>query len=215
MFDLTRARAHPSFESRQILEDLYQDQNAIPVKNGHFIPMKTEDIFIVYRGLVKLNTLSPNGDEQTIGLAHSSMPFGLPLTQLNSYKAVALTDALLVQVDQEKIDQNQKLTKSLFREMTGRLLQTEALLAIVGERRIDARLRLLLQFLCQEIGKVTDQGVRLSVRLTHQQLADMIGSTRVSVTRMLKSFRNEGWVGVDAKRHLLIRHSLDTQVSAA
>ena len=215
MFDLTRARVYPSFESRQILEDLYKNQNAISAKRGQFIPMKTEDIFIVYRGLVKLNTLSPNGDEQTIGLAHPSTPFGLPLTKLNSYEAVALTDALLVQVDQKKIDQNLQLSKSLFREMTGRLQQTEALLAIVGERRIDARLRLLLQFLCQEIGKTTDQGVRLSVRLTHQQLADMIGSTRVSVTRMLKSFRNEGWVGVDAKRHLLIRHSLDTQVFAA
>jgi hypothetical protein len=46
MFDLTRARAHPSFDGHQILEDLYRNQNAIPVKSGHFIPMKTEDIFI-------------------------------------------------------------------------------------------------------------------------------------------------------------------------
>ncbi len=31
MFDLTRARAHPSFDSHQILEDLYQ--NPIPVRD--------------------------------------------------------------------------------------------------------------------------------------------------------------------------------------
>ena len=215
MFDLTRARVYPSFESRQILEDLYKNQNGISAQRGQFIPMKTEDIFIVYRGLVKLNTLSPNGDEQTIGLAHPSMPFGLPLTKLNSYEAVALMDALLVQVDQKKIDQNLQLSKSLFREMTGRLQQTEALLAIVGERRIDARLRLLLQFLCQEIGKMTDRGVRLSVRLTHEQIASLAVTTRVSVTRIFIEFRKEGWLKVDEKRHLVIRYSHDTQVSAA
>jgi CRP-like cAMP-binding protein len=215
MFDLTRARAHPSFDGHQILEDLYRNQNAIPVKSGRFIPMKTEDIFIVYCGLVKLNTLSPKGDEQIIGLAHPSMPFGLPLTKLNLYEAVALTDVLLVRIDQTQIDESPVLMENLLREMTRRLQQTESLLAIAGEHPIEDRLRLLLQFLSDEIGKETDRGVRLSVRLTHEQIASLAVTTRVSVTRIFIEFRKEGWLEADAKRHLLIRHSHDTQVSAA
>jgi CRP-like cAMP-binding protein len=215
MFDLTRARAHSSFDSHQILEDLYRNQNAISVKSGHFIPMKTEDIFIVYRGLVKLNTLSPCGDEQTIGLAHPSMPFGLPLTKLNLYEAVALTDVLLVRIDQTQINQSPLLMQHLLREMTLRLQQTETLLAIAGEHPIEDRLRLLLQFLGRELGQEMDRGVRLSVRLTHEQIASLAVTTRVSVTRIFIEFRKEGWLEVDAKRHLLIRHSLETQVFAA
>jgi CRP-like cAMP-binding protein len=73
----------------------------------------------------------------------------------------------------------------------------------------------LLQFLSDEIGKETDRGVRLSVRLTHEQIASLAVTTRVSVTRIFIEFRKEGWLEADAKRHLLIRHSHDTQVSAA
>jgi CRP-like cAMP-binding protein len=215
MFDLTRARAHPSFDSHQILEDLYRNQNTIPVKSGHFIPMKTEDIFIVYRGLVKLNTLSPCGDEQTIGLAHPSMPFGLPLTKLNLYEAVALTDVLLVRIDQNQIDKSPMLIQSLLREITRRLQQTEALLAIAGERLIEDRLRLLLQFLGEEIGQEMEQGVRLSVRLTQEQIASLAVTTRVTVTRTFIQFRKEGWLEVDANRHLVIRNSSGLQASAA
>ena len=39
--------------------------------------------------------------------------------------------------------------------------------------------------LCQlgeRFGRVTPQGVRLDLRLTHQQLADMVGAVRESVT---------------------------------
>jgi CRP-like cAMP-binding protein len=215
MFDLARARAHSSFDGHQILEDLYRNQNAISVKSGRFIPMKTEAIFIVYRGLVKLNTLSPNGDEQTIGLAHRSMPFGLPLTKLNLYEAVALTDVLLVRIDQGQIDQSPALMQHLLREMTRRLQQTESLLAIAGEHLLQDRLRLLLKFLGQEIGQELEQGVRLSLRLTHEQIASLAVTTRVSVTRIFIEFRKEGWLEVDAKRHLLIRNSFDTQVFAA
>jgi CRP-like cAMP-binding protein len=87
--------------------------------------------------------------------------------------------------------------------MTRRLQQTESLLAIAGYRRVDDRLRQLLDLLRQEVGQVTNEGVRLSVRLTHQQIAGLIGTTRVTVTRLLREFRDEGWVSVDSKRHIL------------
>lgn len=207
MFHLTREEIDFSTESRQILENLYREQISVTFKKGRFIRMETEDIFIVYRGLVQLNTLSLNGDEQIIGLAYPSMPFGLPLTQLDAYEAVTLTDVLLARIDQRKIDQSPLLAQSLLREMTKRLQQTESLLTIASENRIEDRLRSLLQFLCKEIGQQTEQGVELSVRLSHKQIAQMIGTTRESITRLLGEFRKEGWVSFDRKRHLTIEHS--------
>jgi CRP-like cAMP-binding protein len=215
MFDLTRARAHSSPDCRQVLEDLYRDRNVIGFKRGQFIPMEREAILIVDRGLVKLNMLYANGDESILGLLQPSMPFGLPLSKLASYEAVALTDVLVMRIDQRQIEQSPHLAQSLHREMTRRLQQTEALLAISGERRVEDRLRELLKFLGQEMGQKTPQGVRLNVRLTHQQIAEMIGTTRVSVTRTLKDFQTAGWLNIDEKRHLLIDESWDDQMSAA
>lgn len=215
MFDLTRARTHSSPDCRQVLEDLYRDRNVISFKRGQFIPMEQETIFVIDRGLVKLNMLYPSGDESILGLLQPSMPFGLPLSKLTSYEAVALTDVLVMHIDQRHIEQSPRLAQSLYRETIRRLQQTEALLAVTGERRVEDRLRALLIFLCQEIGQETPQGVRLNVRLTHQQIAEMIGTTRVSVTRTLKDFQAAGWLDIDANRHLLIDGAWNHQMSVA
>lgn len=197
------ATASVSTDWRQLLEELYQGRNVITVKCGQFIAMKATDVFIVCRGVVQLSTLYPSGDEGLLGLACPSMPFGMPLSQLNPYEAVALTDVVLMRIHIMEVEQSPRLAQGLFRELMRRLQQTESLLAIAGYRRVDDRLRQLLYLLRQDLGQVTSDGVRLNTRLTHQQLAGLIGTTRVTVTRLLKEFRSEGWLDTDSKRHLL------------
>ena len=71
-------------------------------------------------------------------------------------------------------------------------------------RPVETRLRHLLKFLGDETGERTPQGMRVGVRLTHEQLGGMISSSRVTVTSIIKDFRAEGWLSVGADRHLLI-----------
>ncbi|HEX6087500.1 MAG TPA: Crp/Fnr family transcriptional regulator, partial [Thermoanaerobaculia bacterium] len=44
---------------------------------------------------------------------------------------------------------------------------------------------------CDERGEKTDQGIRLKVLLTHEEIAQMIGTTRETVTRLLTSLRSK------------------------
>ena len=53
------------------------------------------------------------------------------------------------------------------------------------------RLTKLLVWLAQKFGTQVLQGVLINLRLTHQELADMIGSTRVTVTRLLNQLDKE------------------------
>ncbi|MEL6855461.1 MAG: helix-turn-helix domain-containing protein, partial [Cyanobacteria bacterium J06607_13] len=46
-------------------------------------------------------------------------------------------------------------------------------------------------------------GVRIKIRLTHHQLATIIGTTRVTVTRLLRDFKDEGWLSVH-RRQLIV-----------
>jgi CRP-like cAMP-binding protein len=77
-------------------------------------------------------------------------------------------------------------------------------LAIVGLKRIEDRLSALLYLLKQNLGKKDNEKIRLCCRFTHQNLADTIGSTRVTITRLMKDFQTQGWLSVDENRHLLI-----------
>ncbi|MFQ3585958.1 MAG: Crp/Fnr family transcriptional regulator, partial [Cyanobacteriota bacterium] len=83
--------------------------------------------------------------------------------------------------------------------------QTEALLALAGRRRVEERLRQLLSLLAVELGSPVAGGVRIQVRLTHQDLANVIGTTRVTITRLLNRFRQQGWITLDKHRHLVLK----------
>ncbi|MEB3357516.1 MAG: Crp/Fnr family transcriptional regulator [Synechococcales bacterium] len=195
----------PQVDLRQVLEELYQGRNLHPYASGQSIPVNSQEIWVVCRGIVQLGTLYATGDEALLGLACPSMPFGLPLTSIRPYQALALTSVDLMRLSMVEIEQSPILAQSIFRHLSRRLRQTEALLAMVGYRRVEERLRHLLMLLKQEVGQPTeDGGSRLSVRLTHQQLANAIGTTRVTVTRLLSQLREEGWVTVDRQRHIII-----------
>jgi CRP-like cAMP-binding protein len=44
------------------------------------------------------------------------------------------------------------------------------------------------------------------VRLTHQELASALGTTRVTVTRVIGALREEGWLQLDGQRRLVLSH---------
>jgi len=189
---------------RQLLEELYKGRSLQPYKTGQTIRMLPDEILVVCRGVVQIGTLYDSGDEALLGLACPSMPFGLPVSYIRPYQASAMTDVDLMRLSMAEVEQSAVLAQSLFRQLTRRLQQTEAILAMVGYRRVEDRLRHLLLLFKEEIGLPVSSGTRLSIRLTHQQLANAIGTTRVTVTRLLSQLQEEGWLVVDGTRHIVL-----------
>jgi CRP-like cAMP-binding protein len=204
MSHLFNSQANSQSNWRQLLEDVYQGRSLYPFRGGQNIPMYSHEIWVVCRGIVQLSTLHPNGDEVSLGLVGSSMPFGLPLTFLNPYQAIALSDVDLMRFTMVEVEASPQLMQGIFRHLSLRLQRTEAMLALVSHRRVEDRLRQLLLLLKDEIGQPVVMGTRLSVRLTHQHLANAIGSTRVTVTRALGHFQAENLLKIDRDRHILL-----------
>jgi len=189
---------------RQLLEQQYRGRNLSAFRAGQTIQMNPSEVWVVYRGIVHLSTLYPSGDEALLGLVGPAMPFGLPLTLIHPYQATALSDVDLLCLTLQEIEQSETLSHEIFQHLTRRLRQAEAMLAMVGYRRVEDRLRQLLNLLTMEIGQPVAGGTRLSVRLTHQHLASAIGTTRVTVTRLLGQLREEGQLVIDQQRHIIV-----------
>jgi CRP-like cAMP-binding protein len=204
MLQLSTPKAPGQRDLRQFLEELYQGRNLQAFRAGQTIPLDPNYLWIVCRGVVQLSTLYHNGDEALLGLACASMPFGLPLSLIHPYQAIALSDVDLMCLNMTEVYQSPALTQEIFQHLTRRLRQSEAMLAMAGCRRVEDRLRQLLLLLQMEIGQPIPEGTRLTVRLTHQHLASAIGTTRVTVTRLLGKLRDEGWLKLDANRHIVI-----------
>lgn len=200
----------------QFLEKVYQGRQTYEFKRGVNIVLHSHDVWIVCRGLVQLVTLHCDGNEAILGLACPEMPFGLPLTQIYPYTATALTDVVLMRISQKELEQSPILAQGIQVQLNRRLQQTEALLALNHHRRASERLQELLLLLVREVGEQAPDGIRIGIKLTHQQIADLAGVTRVTATRILGSFRKEGWLSLDRTRHFIVHSSvfLDSSLPA-
>jgi CRP-like cAMP-binding protein len=94
----------------------------------------------------------------------------------------------------------------LLQGMGARYRQSEALLALLGLRRIEDRVRGFLELLANDYGQPCEQGLRLQIKLTHQELASTLSTTRVTGTRILGALRAEGWLQIDSQRRLVVSH---------
>jgi CRP/FNR family transcriptional regulator, global nitrogen regulator len=81
-----------------------------------------------------------------------------------------------------------------------RLVQYEELVQCLLPRETEVRLANLLPLLAQKFGESKDGFVTINLRLTHQDLAAMVASTRESVTKVLNEMRARGIIEVDSGR---------------
>jgi CRP-like cAMP-binding protein len=180
------------------------DHNLHFYAKGSEIPLVSQGIWQVCQGLVQLSTLYTTGEEGLLGWAGPSMCFGLWLTCLQTYQATAIADTYLIRYSILEVEASPQLCHALLPQMGRRLRQMEAILAIAGQRRVEDRLYQLLLLLKQEFGQPVAGGSRLSIRITHQDIANAICTTRVTVTRMLGKLQQNGSISRDNDRHLIL-----------
>lgn len=69
----------------------------------------------------------------------------------------------------------------------------------------DRRLWLLLTWIANKFGYVIESGILIDFQLTHQEMASLIGTTRITVTKMLARFEQKGLITRDRKRIIVTR----------
>ena len=154
---------------------------------------------------MKLSAYCEDGSEILVGLVKAEQPFGVDMTSLQTHGAIALCDVKIATIPATEVANNHTLSPVLLSQLNQRHKQTELLLFIAEKRRLKDRLRYLLQFLKQEIGEQVENGTRLSVRFTHEELASACHTTRVSITRTLGFLKKKGLITFDSKTHIILR----------
>jgi CRP-like cAMP-binding protein len=205
--------------SKAILEidqyNLHEGRRLHFYPKGEVIPVIQPGVWQIEHGWVQLSMLWPNGEEVLLGWVGSSGFFGLWLFQ--SLKGLqgsqpqlhisyqAISDVYLRWFSMTEIEASPRLSQTMLLQLVRRQQQTETLLAIAGLRRVEDRLHRLLLLLQQEVGQPVPEGIRLGIRLTHQTLANAIGTTRVTVTRLLSQMQHQGWMTLDRDRHIILK----------
>ena len=168
-----------------------------------------ERIFLLRRGAVRLSRVYESGEEITVALLRENSIFGVLslLTGQRSdrfYHAIAFTRVELLSAPaasvRKAIEEDPSVALLLLQGLSSRILQTETMIETLTHRDMSSRLVSFLLVLCRDFGLPGEQGITIDLKLSHQAIAEAIGSTRVTITRLLGDLRTAGLLEIDRKR---------------
>ncbi len=176
-------------------------------EKGEEIALLKTGIWQVYRGVVQLSKIDVSGKEIILGWVTPNHAFDNKNNSAVTYRAQALSDVYIRCLTSQYLKIYPDVISELIAKLSYRLLKTEQLLTITAIKRVEERLWELLVMLKEEMGQPVLEGTRITVRFTHQNLANVIGTTRVTVTRILGDFQTREWIKFDRDRHIIIKRN--------
>ncbi len=165
-------------------------------------------LYFLLSGTVRLYKIYGQYKEATVALLKDGGVFGELSLQEGSRQeafAEALTDARVAVVRKavlaEAIRRSSLFAVKLLSCFSERLRQSDAVIESLLDREVSARLATLLLHLADRFGETNNgAGTVLKVRLTHQDLANMIVSTREAVSKVMSEFQRDGLIEVRNRR---------------
>jgi CRP/FNR family transcriptional regulator, global nitrogen regulator len=168
-----------------------------------------ERVYFLLRGAVKLSRVYEAGEEITVALLRENSVFGV-LSLITGqradrfYHAVAFTPVELLSLPIEQVEkslkENPELSMIMLQGLSSRILQTEMMIETLAHRDMGSRLVSFLLILCRDFGVPAQDGITIDLKLSHQAIAEAIGSTRVTVTRLLGDLRQDQMISIHKKK---------------
>lgn len=159
----------------------------------------SDDVYILLDGRVKVFELSKEGKEVILWFCFPGELFGLSeilrrgAREVNA-QACSHVDVLSIKCnDFEKyIQQHPHLALQVIELLSYRLRELSDVLLNLASDDVTSRVIKLITRLSARYGKPLGDGVHLDIALTHQEMADMIGTSRQTVTTVLGMLRKKG-----------------------
>jgi CRP/FNR family transcriptional regulator len=168
-------------------------------------------MYVLKKGTVRVFKLSSDGKMITLDILKDGDIFGA-MSEVKGGTAGAyaetLEDSYICAIRQEDltgvIKEMPDLAIALIGKINQKLKEAEDRIADLVFRDVPGRIASVLLKLAEQFGKSGDDGVEISIKLTHQELADMVGSSRETVTIVLNEFKEDKVVSISEKHISII-----------
>lgn len=168
--------------------------------SGELITLQADYYWLLQSGIVKTSTWTEVGTPITLGYWSVNDLIGQPFFLISPYRVECLTQVTAGRISVEKIDR-------IINFIQHQIRQTEELLYILHSDKIYQRLRQILLWLSGKFGQETRQGKLIKLRLTHQDLAELVGATRVTITKTINQLEREGFLSRPQRNTIVILQS--------
>ncbi|HEY6552332.1 MAG TPA: Crp/Fnr family transcriptional regulator [Vicinamibacteria bacterium] len=166
--------------------------------------------FMILEGRIKVTILGDDGREIILSVLGAGDFFGemaLLDNEPRSATAIAIEESELLSLHrtdfQNVIADNRGIMAALIRILTARLRRANHQISTLALLDVYGRVARVMLDMAREEGKRLKDGRIAFRRATHQEIANRIGTTRETVTRMLKDLERHGLIRVEGKEIVL------------
>ncbi len=181
------------------------------------ISQPTEALYLVMRGRVRLRDRDWEGRDITVTFAAEGEAFGLEALaemprRILSATAAESSELLSIESEalRELLAQDGILARHLLRESAALMTHMDERVKMLAFLDVPSRLAGTILWLADRYGTRGDSGLEVPYWFTHQEMADLIGSTRETVTTVLAEFKREGLI--DSRNHHFVVTNRDAVV---
>jgi len=159
-----------------------------------------DSLCLLREGIVRLVSLSEQGAETILLLLKPDSIFGelLLSEELRAFTAMAESDTVISFLPKagflKFLASSPTGSRNFIRLLSNRLARVETTFAEFGHTWSYHRLARALLRLAEDHGEKTPEGTVIRMRVTHEDLANLIGTTRETVTNQLGKFRRLGFL---------------------
>ncbi len=163
-----------------------------------------DSMMAVLKGRVKISSLSPEGKEIVLNIISPGEIFGeiaLLDGKERTADATAMGDCELLVLSRRDflpfLERHADICLLLLSVLCERLRQTSEQLEDVTFRHLQSRLAKTLLRLGRSAGAPKDRVLRIDLKLSQRDLANIVGATRESINKHLKLLQKSGVIGLD------------------
>lgn len=186
----------------------YVEMNEIRRRQVVYIPGDAgQRVYFLNGGRIKISKVTRDGRELTLAYRVPGEIFGelcIGEGKPREEMAEAMENALVTQIDRQTfeklVDRHPQLAWALMRIAIDRRAEVENKVARLIFRDVNSKLADLLLSLGREYGVEDARGTLVAIKITHQEMANLIGSTRETVSLTLSHFKKQGLIAMEGRK---------------
>ena len=205
-------------EFKQKLRDSLQreTQNSHAIKiarhdNVYTCGDQDEMVYFIESGQIKLLMLSSEGKECLLAIHSAGDVFGeLCLSGLGTRleTATAMKQTMLKQIPSSQFLgrlSHDSLFEGFVRYLAVRIADQQQVIANLVTVDSEQRLGQTLLQLARTMGKKDPRSIRIELRISHEELSEMVGTTRPRISLFMQRFHNLGLIETNREHFLIIK----------
>lgn len=161
------------------------------------VPVPSKGLLRIERGAVRTVTWNEQGTPITLGYWGVGDVLGHPHSGVQPYQIECKTHVEISYIPANSCDR-------ALDEILAHVRQNQEFFCIVRSESLQSRLLQLLIWLGQKFGREVAQGLLIDLRLTHQEISEALGITRITVTRLMARLEEEGFIDRSRPQYIVL-----------